>query len=328
MNIRRVVCCLVAVVSVAVLAPAAAFAQSAWIPGKGESHLAFQYQYVSAGDHLFSGPIEPYGSAIDLGKVQSQVMVLHLDVGITDKLAVSGSIAFISAKYTEGGVPLFGPGVPNAEDPVVDNGDWQSAFQDGRIAARYAAFDNGTWALTPQISYGFPANDYITFGHVAQGKDINELQVGLNWGRILSSSDTPFGYLFGTVAYSFMEDAEDFPLSRTDVLVGFGYFLKHLDLNLYTNYQNIHGGLDWYRDLGDDATEGHFMDHDRAAAEDFWRVGVGVIVPVSLSFKTYADISTTLWGVNTHEALAFQAGMLWDFRLFGGTDWWDDHDEG
>ena len=32
--------------------------------------------------------------------------------------------------------------------------------------------------------------------------------------------------------------------------------------------------------------------------------------------------------VNTHDALAFQAGMVWDFRIFGGTDWWDDHDEG
>jgi hypothetical protein len=97
-------------------------------------------------------------------------------------------------------------------------------------------------------------------------------------------------------------------------------------LNGWTLYQNIHGGFDWSRDFSvhDDHLDETLHDHDRAAAEDFWQVGLGVSLPVSRGVDLHAGIGTTLWGVNTHEALLFTVGASWNFQLFGGTAWWDE----
>jgi len=309
----------------AFLAPATALAQGAWLPGKGEAIVGFQYQYTKTDAHLFSSPIffgVDFGSkSIDFGTTQSQVASLDAEIGVTDRFALTGTIAFIGSRYTEGGTQALGPF--NAES-ALDDGTWHSSFQDGRIGARYRALDDGAWALAPFISYGIPTTDYGTIGHSAVGRGLTELQLGVHWGRILSSSGKPFGYLQGTVSHAFMEDVRDISLSRTSALLGFGYFLDSVTLNVWTLYQNMHGGIDWARDL--DAHDEHLgealHDHDQAAAADFWRAGLGASVPVSLSFEVYATVSTTLWGINTHDATALVVGVTWNFQAFGGTDWW------
>jgi len=316
---------LVLTVWFALLAPANALAQGAWLPGKGEARVGFLYQSLKTGNHLFSGPVlfdVGLGSkSVDFGTAYSQVVSADADVGVTDRLALTGRITFVSSKYVDGGVDLLGPS--NAESSL-DDGTWHGDFQDGSIGARYLALDDGTWVLTPFISYGIPITNYGTIGHSAIGRRLKELQLGLHWGRILSSSGAPFGYLQGTASHAFIEDVGDISLSRTNLQLGFGYFVKSVTLNAWTLYQNSHGGLDWSRDLSahNDHLEETFDDHDRAAAEDFWRVGLGVSLPVSLGVDLHAGIGTTLWGVNTHEALTLTVGASWNFQLFGGTDWW------
>ena len=76
------------------------------------------------------------------------------------------------------------------------------------------AFDDGTWVLTPAVSYGFPTTAYATLGHSALGRHLNELRLGLIWGRFLSFSGARKAYLQGAYSYAFMEDTADVSLDR------------------------------------------------------------------------------------------------------------------
>lgn len=310
------------VMALVLLAPAQALAQ-AWTPPKGEFSFATTYQFLDASDHLFSDP--DHGSrSKDLGTVQSQVLVLDGDFGITDRFALNAAVAFVGSRYLQGG-----NGKPEG---LQDDGSWHSGFQDARIGARYVAFNNGTWLLTPSVYYGFPTTNYATLGHTALGRKLNELRMGLDWGWLLSFSGAPRAYLQGNYSYAFMEDTDDVSLNRSNVLVEFGYFLsRHLTLHVWTDYQNVHGGLDWDRDLDRDHHDFAeiFVGHDRSAAADFWRLGGGVSVPVSDSVDVYANLATTLWGVNTHKARTVTFGMSWGFQIIGsrGLGIWDQRDD-
>ncbi len=46
----------------------------------------------------------------------------------------------------------------------------------------------------------------------------------------------------------------------------------------------------------------------------------GASFAVSESAELYGNISTTLWGKNTHQAITVTAGVSWGFQMFGGRD--------
>ena len=303
------------------LGPADALAQGAWVPAKGELIVTPTFQYLDAGKHLFSDSVlfgvDRGSKSLDFGTVQSQVFVLDIDFGVTDRLAVNGALAYVGARYIDDGV-FGGPEGPR------DDGTWNNGFQDGRIGVRYTAFDNGTWVLTPSAYYGFPTTDYATLGHAALGRRLNELRLGLEWARMLYFSGVPKAYLQGSLSYAFMENPEEASVDRSNLLVGFGYFFRYLTVHASTEYQNVHGGIDWAGDLRADAPRlgAIFGDHDRAAAADFWRLGGGVSVPISSSLEAYGSVATTLWGINTHKGTTITTGVSWRFQLYGGNDWW------
>ena len=118
-----------------------------------------------------------------------------------------------------------------------------------------------------------------------------------------------------------MEDTADVSLDRSNLSLEFGYFLTDsLTLQAVTDYQNIHGGLDWAHDLDPSHHnfEGLLFDHDATAASDFWRLGGGASYAVTESAELYGSIATTLWGRNTHEAFTVAVGVSWGFQMFGG----------
>jgi hypothetical protein len=315
-----------------VLLGAAHAGAQAWTPPKGGFAFTTTYQYLNATDHLLSDPVlldvDLGTTTVDFGTAQSQVLVLDGDFGVTDRLALNAAIAFVSSRYLEGGIYPFGP--VNAEGPL-DDGDWNSSFQDARIGVRYTAFDNGEWLLTPAAWYGFPTTEYATLGHSAIGRRLKEFRLGLNWGRLLSFSGRRKAYIQGNYSYAFMESTDDVSLDRSNLLVEFGYFLnKHLTLQAWTDYQNIHGGLD-----GTDLDAHHhdfagiFQEHDRGLASDFWRLGGGVAVPVNDSVTIYGNVATMLWGINTQQTLSVTIGMSWGFQIIGsrGLGIWEQQDD-
>ena len=317
MSVRRAVPFLMA--PLMLLAPAHSWAQGAWTPAKGEFFFTPSYQYLDGGDHLFSQPRGDLGKAFDVGLIQSNAMVLDGDIGITDKLAVNAAVVLVNTRY------VVGPRGFGTHSSEADDGRWNTGFQDGRIGAQYMAFNNGTVALTPAISWGFPTTAYNTAGHAALGTGIKELRMGLEWG--LNFARLPRAIFTGAASYAFMDNPAEIPIDRTNVMVGFAYFLPWFDLQGWTEYQAIHGGLDWLGDLAHLPTdhpdrEHNFFNHDRASDADFWRIGGGIAVPIGTKLEAFGNVATSVWGINTVRATTVTIGVTYRVRLFGGTQWW------
>jgi hypothetical protein len=232
-------------------------------------------------------------------------------------------VAFVNSRFVEGGT--HGP---------IDDGSWHGDFQDGRIAARFMAMSKGPWILTPAVSYGFPTTNYVTVGHAALGRGLNELRLGLDWGRALSRR----AYLQGNYSYAFMENVGDVSLDRSNLSLEFGYFLSDLvTVQAWTDYQNIHGGLDIAADIGPhDLDPGHeefdelvAHTHDPAADADFWRLGGGLSFQVDKRVELYLNVAQTVWGINTMDAFTVSFGMSWGFEIFGHHDLgvWEQRDD-
>jgi hypothetical protein len=331
MDIRRVLPFLLLVPLLGV--PVDAGAQ-AWLPPEGDLFLSLNYQFLTADRDLFSSSNVSgidYGTrSLDLGAVQSQVLVLDGDFGVTRRLAVNAAVAFVNGRYAED--DRHGP-LGDMHGPL-DDGSWHGSFQDGRIGARFMALSKGPWILTPAVSYGFPTTDYVTVGHAAPGRGLNELRLGLDWGRALSRR----AYLQGNYSYAFMENVGDVALDRSNLSLEFGYLLNGVvAFQAWTDYQNIHGGLDWASQIGPHDLDPHheefdeavFLDHDPAAGSDFWRLGGGLSLQVDERVELYLNVAKTLWGINTHNALTVSFGMSWGLEIFGRRDLgvWEQRDD-
>src|SRR5262245_19016453 len=319
MRVRHTVWML-AVLLVAVC-PSAARAQSAWVPPKGEVALSTTYQWLNADRHLFSnltGPeltpmeiakgVDFQSNSLDLGNVQSHALVVDGDVGITDSLALSASLAFIAARYRG----------ENSENPLFDDGTFHGSAQDVQLGARYAVARD-LWTFTPFTTFTFPVRDYEVLAHAAQGFGLKMLEFGMDVGRILQVDGAAKGYLQGTYGYSFTERPfADMPVNRSRAVLEGGYFIGRFTLQGLTTWRRVHGGLEW-SELGSVHHQEHFAGHDQAAATREWRYTAGVSVQLSDVASVEISYGDLLTGANTHAARVISAGWTWGFHAFGGT---------
>src|SRR5262249_15779418 len=159
-------------------------------------------------------------NSLDLGQVRSHALVVDGDVGITDSVALSASVAFIAAQYRG----------EHAENPSFDDGRFHGTVQDVQIGARYAVTHDLS-NMTPFTGFTFPVRDYEVVAHAAQGVGLKSWEVGMHVGRILEVDGAAKGYVQGTYGYSFTESPfEDIAVNRSRAAVEGGYFLGRVSL--------------------------------------------------------------------------------------------------
>jgi hypothetical protein len=213
---------------------------------------------------------------------------------------LDGEFAWVTARYT-GAFP---------DEPTVDDGHFHGDFQDLRIGMRYAAIQKRRVVFTPSVAILVPTNDYPVLGHTAVGRNLNELQFGLNAGRLFGYGVAK-AFLQGNYTYSLVESVDNVDLDRSNAFVSFGYFVtRTLTLRSFGSWQQTHGGLDWLEDI----TDGNFHVHDQAAAANFYRLGAGASFRVAPDVELYANYSWTIDGENTHDSQGFSIGLAWGFR--------------
>lgn len=296
------------VLALVLLTPSLGFAQ-AWVPPKREGFLTLTVQSLDAGDHLFASPIVggvDFGSKrVDLGRVEGQVLVLDGDFGITDKLAVNATLVHVTARYTEGGRSHEG-GLAHQDLPI-DDGNWHSSLQDARVSLRYMQA-KGAWVFTPSAAIVVPLRNYVTLGHAAPGRGLNELQMGIDVGRILFKSRRPRAYFQGAYRYAFIEKVGDKRLERANLLLELGY-LAHPRLT-------IRGFGDWRTSHHNIGTSG-FHHHDQLSPSEWLRAGVGLSTPLGNGFDSFASVAQTLEGEDTMDATTISFGITWGFQAPG-----------
>jgi hypothetical protein len=307
-------------VALTAMCPSTASAQSAWVPQPGEVVVSATYQSLVANRHLFSNltgpeltPIEHaigtdfQSNSLDIGNVRSHALVVDGDVGVTDSLALSGSLAFIAARY-RGDFP---------ENVSFDNGVFHGTVQDVQLGARYM-ITRDLWALTPFSTFTLPARDYEVLAHAALGLGLNMLEVGANVGRMLVRDGAAKGYLQAAFGYTFTESPyEDISLNRSRATLEAGYFVGRFSLQAQTYWRRVHGGIHW-SDLHGDHHDDHFAGHDQAAATREWRYGAGVSFQFSDAMSIEVSYGDLLQGANTHAARVVSVGWTWGFQAFGG----------
>src|SRR3954452_20231752 len=75
----------------------------AWVPRRGEGAVSLDYQTYDVAGHF-----DVHGNRNNNGGTYSQSLVAELQVGVTDRLALTVSVPFVASKYT--GPPEYSVG--------------------------------------------------------------------------------------------------------------------------------------------------------------------------------------------------------------------------
>src|SRR5712691_6546318 len=139
-----------------------AFAQ-ATVPARGEGSVAVVYQNVD-----FRGHINYLRLRVPNGAAHSQTVLFEVDYGLTDNLAISVGLPYVTAKYTGQGpaCPLCASSPVGFQAGLDDGGLCRGAFQDVHIDLR-ESIKRRRLILTPSIGVVIPSHHYEQHGEAA-----------------------------------------------------------------------------------------------------------------------------------------------------------------
>src|SRR5262245_25309347 len=110
----------------------------AWVPPKDEGTISFTYQKIDVRDHFTAT-----GEKEDRGRIHTHNMIMSVEYGLTDKLALDLDVAYIASRFDNLGFRR-----PHGR---VDDGFYHPTFQDSHIGVRYNALHRFLM-LTPFVS--------------------------------------------------------------------------------------------------------------------------------------------------------------------------------
>ncbi len=279
--------------------PKLAHAQ-AWLPLQGQGQITVTYENIFVRDHL-----DYQGKRFDAGPIRTNTVVTTFEYGLTNNLTLDADLTHVSSKY-EG---FVGP-VPHGPP---DTGVYHPTFQDARFGIRYNILARPL-VITPFVATVIPTHHYEFRGHSAVGRDLHELQMGVNVGRDLEGV-IPRSYIQARYSFALVQRVEDLNLNRSNADWEFGYSATdRVSLRATGAWQKTYGGIRFPIDSG----HPHFHElHDRASKSGFVRIGGGLSFSLTKSLDLHADYTNTAVGVSTHGARGLSLGISWRFSRGG-----------
>lgn len=286
-------------------APAGA---QAWLPPKGEAWLSLGYGNSFSTKH-YLGLADPDGTdTTDAGHTRMQTIGLQLGYGITDRLAISVGLPFVTGKYM-GTKPHIVKGVIVQDD----DGGYHGTFQDYQIRLAYRLF-NGPIAVSPFAAGIIPSHSYPDLSHAAPGRGLREFQLGFSAGALLDRILTG-SYVQATYAYAIVErvEAVDVSLNRSDFALEVGYFLTpSLAARAVGDGYYTHGGL-VFRTPANLPPE-LFQYHDQIGKVSAVHVGGGLSYALTGSTEVSATYRVSVYGRGGHKLHhGLSLGATWSF---------------
>ena len=266
------------------------FAQ-AWVGPKGETSVSLTYQFS---DYL--GHLDQHGTKIHAGASRAQAATLEIEHSVSDRLALALSVPYNATR--NGKDPS-----PTSHHEGIDDGLYHAAWQDFHFDARYNVMTRPV-VLTPFLTFVQPSHHYATIGEAGTGRDLRELQIGFDVGRLLDPI-APNAYFDAHVGYVFSEKLLGVRTDRTVVDFAAGYFITpRFSSRVLVNYLSTHGGLtsDYVFGLNGQPPIPHdlFLEHDRLLRDKHLRVGAAVSFAINSAIDINAAFITTVNGTNTH----------------------------
>jgi hypothetical protein len=299
----------------------------AFLPPAGEGSVTFSYQNLLAIGHLdLNGDRMEGDSGHD--PTQGHAIVMEADYGLTDRLAVSGSIPFIRSRY-EGDHPHVVLGVGPVQE--WDDGEYHGTFQDFRIGVRYNVLRRPV-AVTAFAEMIIPSHHYPSNAHAAVGKDLRAYLIGGAAGGFLDAF-LPRLYFHTAVSYARVQEAVGIRPNRSRMEGELGYFFTpRLSVRFLESYQYTHQGIDLlsFTPMTRGVIHGtdipiageYRRNHDRLQRSNFLTFGGGVAFALNDTFGVYVDAAKMAWGENVHPLRVITVGVNAQFRTrrAAGTD--------
>lgn len=274
----------------------------AWLAPKGEASFGATYQNIYTRDHLFAE-----GRDFDRGRIRMNVAVFGLTYSLTDRLAASASLPYVSARYAGS----------NPHDGGTDDGLYHGSFTDFRVDLRYNILEEPA-VVTPFVAAVLPVTDYPTFAHAATSSGLEQYLVGVNIGRRLDPI-LDAGFVQLRYSYAFAEKVLDVSHDRSNVDLEIGYFLTPaIGVSAVGSYQQTHEGI-VPPNPGTPESRAfmqtpYYFHHDQISKTNFLNVGGIVSYALTGAIDVFASYQATVWGENMHPlqpGLAF--GLSWGF---------------
>jgi hypothetical protein len=257
---------------------------------KGRGQIVLTYQ-VNATDGFESAIGE-----LPIGSIDTHVLNFELVYALTDRLTIIAGIPYVRKRYNNGPLPhdplLLDPPRPYIEN--VDQGDWNSSFQDINIGAKYRVKE-GAFSVEPFVYLGIPSNEYPFYGNAAVGQQLTRLQIGssLMWYPGLSNA-----YYRADIGYVFVEETLGVSVNYWNIRAEVGYqfgpritgrvfglLKKGSGLAVPTDYPGFPGQLNdelWYQ-------------HDRMLKHNYMNIGIGLDWALNDQYSLSTNYMTMVW---------------------------------
>ena len=260
--------------------------------------MSTTFQVVTDHHHLNSR-----GDQIAPGRITTNSVLLKLDYGLTNRLAVSFTAPWLEKKFRGSGAHNPDPFNDGHDDHEhierLDDGNFHSTWQDWTAGLRYS-WREQPLAVSTFVNYSWPSRDYTYFAHAAPGTRQARTQIGLFAGR-------PFGppwintYAQASYSYTFVEKVLDINVNYSTLNVELGHhFSPRLSGRVFATYRKTHGGLDFPGDFPSRRDE-RWLHHDQIQRVDYLNGGLGLAWRFNERHSLTLDYLKTLWGENGHE---------------------------
>ena len=271
----------------------------------GHGHISLTYQQID---------VDGFESAVGtlpIGPVETRTLVFDVEYYLNDRIALVAGIPYVRKRYlgTFQHDPLaLDPPRPEIEN--VDQGDWNTGFQDFHFGFRYLLKD-GPLVIEPFAFLGIPSHEYPFFGNAAVGQHVLKFDLGssFTWYPGLSNA-----YYRGDLAYVFVEKTLGVNINHWRVNAEVGYqFGPRLTGRVFALLKRGNG-LTFPYDFPTPRTGEQWYQHDRLVKHNFMNVGIGVDWALNDTYQLTANYMEMAWAEQVHKMeYAFTLGVSMAF---------------
>ena len=267
----------------------------------GHGYVSVSYQYISVDG------FEASTGNIPIGTVDTHSISVDIDYHLTERWTIGAGIPYVRKRY-KGAFPhdplTLDPPRPQVEN--IDQGDWNSGFQDLHFGVKYLAKD-GPLVIEPFAFYGVPTNQYPFFGHAALGQQLWKFDVGSSFTYFPGLSNA---YYRADIAYVFVEKTLDTSISHWKIFGEAGYQFNAHWTGRFFFLLKAGDGLDFPEDFPPPRTTEKWYQHDRLVKHNYLNVGIGLDWNLDSGYQVSANFMKQPWQEQVHKMeYAFTIGI-------------------
>ena len=262
----------------------------------GHGFFNLSYQYVSVDG------FESSVGKLQTGTVESHALIFDIEYFINDKIALFGGIPYFRKRHQ--GAALHDPLNLDPPRPYIENVDqgvWNSGFEDFLLGIRYLAKD-GPFVIEPFASFGVPSNQYPFFGAAAVGQRLLKFQLGTSFAWFPGLSNA---YYRADIAYVFVEKTLGVNVNHWRVNAEVGYqFTPRLTARVFMLLKDGKG-LSVPEDFTSadgvfTITDEKWYQHDRLIKHNYMNAGIGLDWAINKKYLLSANVMFQPWAEQVH----------------------------